>query len=111
MFSHWSFTHSSDLADLGRADFTALLQEPEVKWRRVSESKGVTLFSLNSLDKALAIHRVEAVFVGVSLWDLFAILMNWGARSAWDKNYGDAILLEYVNEMTELWRVSQKARP
>ena len=92
-------------------DFTALLQEPEAKWRRISEGKGVTLYSLNSMDKTLAIHRVEAVFVGVSLWDLFAILMNWGARSTWDKAYGDAILLEHVNEMTELWRVNQKGRP
>jgi hypothetical protein len=92
-------------------DFTALLQEPEVKWRRISESKGVTLYSLNSMDKTLSIHRVEAVFVGVGLWDLFAILMNWGARSAWDKAYGDAVLLEHVNEMSELWRVRQKTRP
>jgi hypothetical protein len=63
------------------------------------------------MDKSLLIHRVEAVFVGVGLWDLFAILMNWGARSGWDKARGEAILLEQVNEMTELWRVSQKTRP
>lgn len=92
-------------------DFTALLQEPEAKWIRVGESKGVTISQLDSMDRSLTIQRAEAVFVGVSLWDLFAILMVWGAKSAIERMSSDATLLEHVNEMSELWRIASKGRP
>ncbi|KAJ9112079.1 hypothetical protein QFC22_006378 [Naganishia vaughanmartiniae] len=89
--------------------FTSFLQEPDAKWRQVTETKGVTVHHLNSIDPTLLVYRAEAVFVGVSLWDLWAILDNWGSRAVWDKSYEKADLLEHVNEMSELWHIVHRA--
>jgi hypothetical protein len=90
-------------------DFTSFLQEPDAKWRQITETKGVTVHHLNSIDPTLLVYRAEAVFVGVSLWDLWAILDNWGSRAVWDKSYEKADLLEHVNEMSELWHLVYRA--
>ncbi|KAJ9093063.1 hypothetical protein QFC21_006556 [Naganishia friedmannii] len=89
--------------------FTSFLQEPDAKWRQITETKGVTVHHLNSIDPTLLVYRAEAVFVGVSLWDLWAILDNWGSRAVWDKSYEKADLLEHVNEMSELWHLVHRA--
>lgn len=47
--------------------------------------------------------------MGVGLWDLYAAIASPGARPYWDKQHEDAILLEDVNELTELWHF--KSRP
>src|SRR6185437_8006952 len=76
--------------------FTSLLQEPEAKWKRCgsinewynsilifhsdTEVRGVTLSTLTSIDPTLLIYRAEAVFVGVSMWDLMSAVWNWGIR-------------------------------
>ncbi|KIJ55581.1 hypothetical protein M422DRAFT_41524 [Sphaerobolus stellatus SS14] len=83
--------------------FSSLLQEPEAKWKRSSESRGVTISQLDSIDPTLVVYRAEAVFVGVGLWDLYSAIASPGARVQWDKTYEDALLLEDVNELTELW--------
>ncbi|GHJ89029.1 hypothetical protein NliqN6_5431 [Naganishia liquefaciens] len=88
--------------------FTSFLQEPDAKWRQISESKGVTVHQLNSIDPTLLVHRAEAVFVGVSLLDLWAILSNFGTRKAWSKTFENAELLEHVNEMSELWHIHHR---
>jgi hypothetical protein len=84
------------------------LQEPDAKWRQISESRGVTVHQLNSIDPTLLVHRAEAVFVGVSLLDLWAILSNFGTRTAWSKTFEKAELLEHVNEMSELWHIHHR---
>ena len=89
--------------------FTSLLQEPEAKWRPVLDSRGVAIHQLDSIDKTLIVFRAEAVFVGVSIWDLFATIASPGARVNWDKTHDEATLLEDVNELTDLWHFKSKA--
>ncbi|KAG9019031.1 hypothetical protein FRB90_007203, partial [Tulasnella sp. 427] len=89
--------------------FTSLLQEPEAKWRHLTESRGVTISQLDSIDPTLVVYRAEAVFVGVGIWDLLSIIKTPGTRVYWDRGFDDAVLLEDVNELTELWRHSTKA--
>ncbi|KAF8578800.1 hypothetical protein K439DRAFT_1395236 [Ramaria rubella] len=88
--------------------FSSLLQEPEAKWKRNSEARGVTVTQLDSIDPTLVVYRAEAVFVGVSLWDLYSAIASPGARVYWDKGHEDAVLLEDVNELTELWHWQTK---
>ncbi|OCF45073.1 hypothetical protein I317_01125 [Kwoniella heveanensis CBS 569] len=89
--------------------FTSLLQEPEQKWRPVLDSRGVAIHQLNSIDKTLVVYRAEAVFVGVGIWDLVAVIASPGAKMIWDKSHEEAILLEDVNELTDLWHIRSKA--
>ncbi|EIN06236.1 hypothetical protein PUNSTDRAFT_145533 [Punctularia strigosozonata HHB-11173 SS5] len=89
--------------------FSSLLQEPEQKWKRTTEGRGVEVTQLDSIDPTLVVYRAEATFVGVGLWDLFATIVSPGARTYWDKLHEDATLLEDVNELTELWQY--KTRP
>lgn len=89
--------------------FTSLLQEPEAKWRHVNESRGVTISQLDSIDPTLVVYRAEAVFVGIGVWDLLSIIKTPGAKVYWDRGYDDAVLLEDVNELTELWHHTSKA--
>ncbi|KAI0321035.1 hypothetical protein OF83DRAFT_1101647 [Amylostereum chailletii] len=89
--------------------FSSLLQEPEAKWKRTTEARGVSITQLDSIDPTLVVYRAEATFVGVGLWDLYAAITSPGARAYWDKQHEDAILLEDVNELTELWHF--KAKP
>ncbi|KAJ3983267.1 hypothetical protein F5890DRAFT_1524238 [Lentinula detonsa] len=88
--------------------FSSLLQEPEAKWRRTTEARGVTITQLDSIDPTLVVYRAEATFVGVGLWDLYGAVVSPGARNFWDKQHEDAILLEDVNELTELWHIKTK---
>lgn len=88
--------------------FTSLLQEPEAKWRNVSDSRGVTVTQLNSIDPTLTIYRAEATFVGVGVWDVFSTICTPHARMQWDKTFGEATLLEDVNELSELWHIKTK---
>ena len=103
--------------------FSSLLQEPEAKWKRSkqpflslvcvskfsslyivdSEARGVTITQLDSIDPTLVVYRAEAVFVGVGLWELYSTIASPGARVNWDKGHEDAVLLDDVNELTELW--------
>lgn len=90
--------------------FTSLLQEPEAKWSRpVTEARGVTVTQLDSIDPTLVVYRAQAVFVGVGVWDLLSTISTPGARTYWDKGHEDAVLLEDVNELTELWHFKTKA--
>ena len=84
-------------------DFTSLLQEPEAKWKPVLDSRGVAIHQLDSIDRTLVVFRAEAVFVGVGIWDLFATIASNGRSSE------QAILLEDVNELTDLWHFRSKA--
>ncbi|KAF9038588.1 hypothetical protein BJ165DRAFT_400191 [Panaeolus papilionaceus] len=88
--------------------FSSLLQEPEAKWRRTTEARGVSITQLDSIDPTLVVYRAEATFVGVSLWDLYAAVVSPGARIYWDKQHEDGVLLEDVNELTELWHFKTK---
>ncbi|KAJ4474926.1 hypothetical protein J3R30DRAFT_624619 [Lentinula aciculospora] len=88
--------------------FSSLLQEPEAKWKRTTEARGVTITQLDSIDPTLVVYRAEATFVGVGLWDLYSAVVSPGTRNFWDKQHEDAILLEDVNELTELWHMKTK---
>ncbi|KAH0836854.1 hypothetical protein J3R83DRAFT_8642 [Lanmaoa asiatica] len=88
--------------------FSSLLQEPEAKWKRTTETRGVSVTQLDSIDPTLVVYRAEATFVGLGLWDLYGVLVSPGARAFWDKQHDDAILLEDVNELTELWHFKTK---
>ncbi|KAF8141378.1 hypothetical protein EV363DRAFT_1391846 [Boletus edulis] len=88
--------------------FSSLLQEPEAKWKRITEARGVSVTQLDSIDPTLVVYRAEATFVGLGLWDLYGALVSPGARAFWDKQYDDAILLEDINELTELWHFKTK---
>lgn len=74
-----------------------------------TEARGVSVTQLDSIDPTLVVYKAEATFVGVGLWDLYAAIASPGARPYWDKQHEDAILLEDVNELTELWHF--KSRP
>ncbi|KAJ7027871.1 hypothetical protein C8F04DRAFT_1292126 [Mycena alexandri] len=88
--------------------FSSLLQEPEAKWRRTTEAKGVSITQLDSIDPTLVVYRAEATFVGVGLWDLYGAVVSPGAQTYWDKTQEDAVLLEDVNDLTELWHFKTK---
>ncbi|KAF9233743.1 hypothetical protein BU15DRAFT_90235 [Melanogaster broomeanus] len=88
--------------------FSSLLQEPEAKWKRTTEARGVSVTQLDSIDPTLVVYRAEATFVGLGLWDLYAALVSPGARVFWDKQHDSAALLEDVNELTELWHFKTK---
>ncbi|KAI0940840.1 hypothetical protein AcV7_003110 [Taiwanofungus camphoratus] len=88
--------------------FSSLLQEPEAKWKRTVETRGVSVAQLDSIDPTLVVYRAEATFVGLGLWDLYSAIVTPGARAYWDKLYDDGILLEQVNELTELWHFKIK---
>ncbi|VDB84982.1 unnamed protein product [Peniophora sp. CBMAI 1063] len=83
--------------------FSSLLQEPEAKWRRTTEARGVSITQLDSIDPTLVVYRAEATFVGLGIWDLFAAINSPGVRAYWDKQHEGATLLEDVNELSELW--------
>ena len=68
----------------------------------------MTVNQLDSIDPTLVVYRAEAVFVGVGLWDLFSAVATPGAKIYWDKTYDDSVLLEDVNELTDLWHVKTK---
>lgn len=89
--------------------FTSLLQEPEAKWKRVSDSRGVTVTQLDSIDPTLVVFRAEATFVGVGVWDLFSTINSPGARAHWDKGMEDARLLGDINDLSSLWHHKTKA--
>ncbi|CAE6470350.1 unnamed protein product [Rhizoctonia solani] len=89
--------------------FTALLQEPDIKWRPLLESRGVTVTQLDSIDPTLVVYRAEATFVGVGVWDILGVLGCEPARVIWEKNLEDTRLVEEVSELSELWKVSWKA--
>ncbi|KAB5592539.1 hypothetical protein CTheo_4006 [Ceratobasidium theobromae] len=89
--------------------FTALLQEPDIKWRPLLESRGVTVTQLDSIDPTLVVLRAEATFVGVGIWDLLGVLGCEPARAVWEKGIEDVRLVEDVGELSELWRVGWKA--
>ncbi|KAJ6581088.1 hypothetical protein B0H19DRAFT_1113568 [Mycena capillaripes] len=88
--------------------FSSLLQEPEAKWRRTTEARGVSITQLDSIDPTLVVYRAEATFVGVGLWDLYSAVVSPGAQMYWDKAHEDAVLLEDVNDLTELWHFKTK---
>ncbi|KAI0685606.1 hypothetical protein BC835DRAFT_1523365 [Cytidiella melzeri] len=88
--------------------FSSLLQEPEAKWRRTTENRGVSVAQLDSIDPTLVVYRAEATFVGLSLWDLYAAIATPGSRAFWDRLYEDSIFLEDVNQLTELWHIKTK---
>jgi hypothetical protein len=83
--------------------FTSLLQEPEAKWKHSSESRGVTITQLDSIDPTLVVYRAEATFVGVGIWDLFAAIATPGVKNAWDRGAEQTTLVQDLGDTSKLW--------
>lgn len=88
--------------------FSSLLQEPEAKWKHISDSRGVTVTQLQSIDPTLTVYRAEATFVGIGVWNVYSAINTIGARVTWDPSLSDAILLEDLNDLSSLWQIKQK---
>ncbi|EGG01175.1 uncharacterized protein MELLADRAFT_111233 [Melampsora larici-populina 98AG31] len=88
--------------------FSSLLQEPEAKWKHISDSRGVTVTQLQSIDPTLTVYRAEATFVGIGVWNVYSAINTIGARITWDSSLSDAILLEDLNDLSSLWQIKQK---
>ncbi|WWD08843.1 hypothetical protein V865_006957 [Kwoniella europaea PYCC6329] len=87
-------------------------QEGSVEIKRtVSQRSDAAQKSIASFIRRnyIFVFRAEAVFVGVGIWDLFAVIASPGARLVWDKSHEDAALIEDVNELTDLWHIKSKA--
>lgn len=100
---------SNAIASLVRRNyiyFTSLLQEPDAKWKPISDVRGVTVSQLDSIDPTLVVYRAEATFVGVGVWDLFATLNSPGMRT-WEG--ADAVLIDDVSELSALWHRKGRA--
>ncbi|KAG9054924.1 hypothetical protein FS842_003765, partial [Serendipita sp. 407] len=89
--------------------FASLLQEPEVKWKPLIESRGVAVTQLDSIDSTLVVYKAEAVFVGVGIWDLISVILTPGASVYWDKSFDGASLIDDVSELSQLWHHKTKA--
>lgn len=83
--------------------FTSLLQEPEAKWKHFSDTRGVTITQLDSIDPTLVVYRAEATFVGVGVWDLFAAIANAGVKNSWDKGAEESRLVEDLGDSSKVW--------
>lgn len=83
--------------------FTSLLQEPEAKWKHFSDTRGVTITQLDSIDPTLVVYRAEATFVGVGVWDLFAAVANAGVKNSWDKGAEESRLVEDLGDSSKVW--------
>lgn len=89
--------------------FASLLQEPEAKWRHVSETRGVSVGQLDSPDRTVTIYRAIATFVGVGVWDLCSSVLTPGARKVWDKSIEDVQTIEEFSELSALCYLKSKA--
>ena len=74
-----------------------------------TEARGVSVTQLDSIDPTLVVFRAEATFVGLGIWDLYSTIVTPGARTQWDRSYEDAVLLEDINQLSEVWH--WKSRP
>ncbi|WFD04302.1 hypothetical protein MOBT1_003009 [Malassezia obtusa] len=102
----------SPLAALVRRNyiyFTSLLQEPEAKWKRVSDVRGVTVTQLDSIDPTLVVYRAEATFVGLSVWDFFSTLSYPELAAQWDAGVGDAELVRDMGGQSVVWHLHTRA--
>ncbi|EFP90647.2 uncharacterized protein PGTG_16673 [Puccinia graminis f. sp. tritici CRL 75-36-700-3] len=88
--------------------FSSLLQEPEAKWKHTSDSRGVSVTQLQSIDPTLTVYRAEATFVGVGVWNVLSAITTAGARLCWDKSLNEVKLLEELNDLSSLWQIKQK---
>ncbi|PWN19974.1 hypothetical protein BCV69DRAFT_271192 [Microstroma glucosiphilum] len=107
-----SSKRSSAIASIVRRNyiyFTSMLQEPDAKWKHLSDSKGVAVTQLDSIDPTLVVYRAEATFVGVGVWDILASVSSPGTRPYWDKNLEDAKLIEDLGDVSAVWHTKTKA--
>lgn len=88
--------------------FASLLQEPEAKWVRILDTRGVTVTQLTSIDPTLVVYRAEATFVGMSVWDMYSVLADPGLKSQWVSG-SSAKLLADMGGQSALWHVRTNA--
>ncbi|WFD20498.1 hypothetical protein MCAP1_002744 [Malassezia caprae] len=89
--------------------FASLLQEPEAKWTHVSDTRGVTVTKLDSIDPTLVVYRAEATFVGLSVWDLYSLLSTPALVASWSAGVERAELLEDLGGQSSVWHVAYRA--
>lgn len=85
--------------------FTSLLQEPESKWKRVSDTRGVTVTQLESIDRTLVVYRAEATFVGLTVWDLYSTLSSPALAKHWTPTMQGAELVQDLGGQSGVWHV------
>lgn len=85
--------------------FTSLLQEPEAKWKRVSDVRGVTLTQLESIDPTLVVYRAEATFVGLTVWDLYSTLNSPAMVQRWSAALEEATLVQDLGGQSAVWHI------
>lgn len=85
--------------------FASLLQEPEAKWTNVSDTRGVTVTKLDSIDPTLVVYRAEATFVGLSVWDLYSQLSSPALVASWSAGVERGELLEDLGGQSSVWHV------
>ncbi|TIA88712.1 hypothetical protein E3P81_03346 [Wallemia ichthyophaga] len=104
-------SQATEIASIIRHNYTyfsSLLQEPEPKWKHVSDTKGVSITQLDTIDPAVVLYRGQATFIGVNIFDIFAVFESYGSRVFWDKTFEDATLLEDINNASFLWYLKTK---
>ena len=94
--------------------FASLLQEPEAKWRALSDSQGITVTQLDSIDPTTKIYRAERIFIGIGVWESLSTICT--ARAQWDKTLDEAVLLNMEDSVMlsdsddlSLWHLKTKA--
>ncbi|WFD27859.1 hypothetical protein MNAN1_002865 [Malassezia nana] len=85
--------------------FASLLQEPEAKWTHVSDTRGVTVTKLDSIDPTLVVYRAEATFVGLSVWDLYSLLSTPALVARWSAGVERGELVEDLGGQSSVWHV------
>lgn len=85
--------------------FTSLLQEPEAKWKRVSDVRGVTVTQLESIDPTLVVYRAELTFVGLTVWDLYSTLNSPAMVQRWNAALDEATLVQDLGGQSAVWHV------
>lgn len=85
--------------------FASLLQEPEAKWMHVSDTRGVTVTKLDSIDPTLVVYRAEATFVGLSVWDLYTLLSTPALVASWSESIDAGALLQDLGGQSSVWHV------
>ena len=84
-------SHQALITHLRRSytSFLSFLQSPPAKWKSITEIRRVAVSSYAAIDSSTTpIYKFESTFVNTSVWDIFSVFVNSGARMVWDRASG-----------------------
>ncbi|PKI82313.1 hypothetical protein MVES1_003524 [Malassezia vespertilionis] len=87
--------------------FASLLQEPEAKWKRTFDVRGVTVTQLDSIDPTLVVYRAEATFIGFSVWDFLSTISQPALCAEWDASVARVDFLRDIGGQSVVWHVQK----